>query len=606
MDNHLAEGARPATTRPSEGPDDDAANGSLSTAGGTLSAAAAMAAAAAAVLTACGGGGGAGGGDTGGSNPAATGTNPTPSTPAAAPPSKRDAARFLSQASFGPRSAEEIESVRSQGFEGWLRQQFDAPSQSHVAYLEEERSRTDNNKVREEMSYEAIWQQWLFGEDPLRARMSWALLQIFVISNVAPDIRPHAMSSYMDMLNRNAFGNYRQLLEDVTLHPAMGYYLNMVESEKEDPKKGTHPNENYAREVLQLFSIGLVKLEPDGSGQFDAQGKLAASYDEAVVKGFAQAFSGWSYSGSDNTVAKNFHRYDANDEALWQVPMKPWAMYHETAAKTLLDGRVLPANQSAERDLKDALDNIFNHPNVGPFIGRQLIQRLVTSNPSGAYVQRVAAAFNDNGAGVRGDLRAVLRAILLDPEARGDDAVTRARFGKQREPVLRFAHFLRALGAKSANGRNAIHYLDSSDDSLGQSPLLAPSVFNFYVPSYRPAGPLTTAGLAAPEFQITSETTVVGSLNFFAQLFRKGAYGGGDTRLTLDYAPLTALADNTGAALIERLDLLFFDLQMSASTRARLTTMLAAMPATSADKRLQRVRAALTLVALSPDHVIQK
>ncbi|WP_395699642.1 DUF1800 family protein [Aquabacterium sp.] len=559
------------------------------------------AAAAAGLLVLAGCGGGSSDAPTSGS-PATPGAPTTP----AAPPSTRDAARLLSQASFGPRSADEVEALRQTGYDSWLEQQFNAPTFGHVAYLEQERSREADNKVREEMSYEAIWQQWLFGEDPLRARMSWALLQIFVISNIAPDIRAHAMSSYLDMLNRNAFGNYRQLLEDVTLHPAMGYYLNMAESEKEDPKKGTHPNENYAREVLQLFSIGLTKLNPDGSAQFDANGQLAASYDEAVVRGYAQAFSGWSFGGSDNTVAKNFHRYDPDNEALWQTPMQPWSQYHDSGAKTLLDGRALPANQTPERDLKDALDSIFNHPNVGPFIGRQLIQRFVTSNPSAAYIGRVSAVFANNGRGVRGDLRAVLRAILLDAEARGDDATTRARYGKQREPVLRFAQFLRALGAKSANGRNAIHYLDSSDDALGQSPLLAPSVFNFYAPGYRPAGPLAAAGMVAPEFQITNETTVVGSLNFFSQLFRRGAYGSGDTKLVLDYAPLAALADGDGSTLIDRLDLLFFDRQMSASTRARLGTMLGAMPASSADKKLQRVRAALTLVAMSPDHVIQK
>jgi uncharacterized protein (DUF1800 family) len=555
-------------------------------------------------LTACGGGGGGDGGNgaTGGGGPG-TGSPPPPP----APPTRRDAARFLSQAGFGPRSMEEVDALLASGYDNWLGYQFEiAPRFGHLAYLEKERGRDSNNKARDEMSYEAIWQQWLFNEDPLRARMSWALLQIFVISNVAPDLRPHAMSSYMDMLNRHAFGNYRQLLQDVTLHPAMGYYLNMVESEKADPKRGTHPNENYAREVLQLFSIGLVKLNLDGTAQVDAAGKPDPTYDEAVVQGFARAFCGWSYGTLDNTQAKNFHRYDPNHEPLWQTPMQPWAAYHDTEAKTLLDGRVLPAGQSAERDLADALDTIFQHPNVGPFIGRQLIQRLVTSNPSGEYIRRVALAFNDNGAGVRGDLRAVLRAVLLDPEARGDDAATRVRFGKQREPVLRFAQFLRALGAKSANGRNAIHYLDSSDDALGQSPLLAPSVFNFYSPAYRPAGPLANAGMVAPEFQITSETTVVGSMNFFAQLFRKGSYGSGDARLVLDYAPLAALAEGDGTALVDRLDLLFFDLQMSAATRQRLKTLLAGMPATSADKRLQRVRAALTLVAMSPDHVIQK
>ncbi|NRF67917.1 DUF1800 domain-containing protein [Aquincola sp. S2] len=558
------------------------------------------AAAATLMLAACGGGGG------GGSNEPLPGTGgETPTTPAV-PPSRRDAARFLSQASFGPRSIEEVESLRAMGYERWLHEQFNAPTASHVAYLEEQRTRDEHGKVRDEMSYEAVWQQWLFGTDVLRARVAWAWLQIFVISNVAPDLRPHAMSSYLDMLNRHAFGNYRTLLEDATLHPAMGYYLNMLGSAKEDPKKGTHPNENYAREVLQLFSIGLAKLNPDGSTQLDADGKAIPTYDERVVKGFAKAFSGFSHGGLDTANPKVFYSHDDNVEALWVTPMQAWAAYHDDGEKILLDGRMLPPAQGPQRDLKDALDSIFNHPNVGPFIGRQLIQRLVTSNPSPAYIQRIAAVFANNGQGIRGDLRAVVRAILLDAEARGDDAATRPRFGKQREPVLRFAMFLRALGAKSANGRNSIHYLDGADDALGQSPLLAPSVFNFYSPNFRPAGPLAAGGMVAPEFQITSETTVVGSLNFFAAFFRRGGYGSGDSKLMLDFAPLVPLADGTGAALIERLDLLFFDLQMSASTRSRLSTLIAALPGTNADKRLQRVKAALTVVALSPDHVIQK
>ena len=272
----------------------------------------------------------------------------------------------------------------------------------------------------------------------------------------------------------------------------------------------------------------------------------------------------------------------------------------------MLNARVLPANQSPQQDMKDALDNIFNHPNVGPFIGRLLIQRLVTSNPSPAYVQRVSSVFADNGAGQRGDLRAVVRAVLLDIDARGDDVAARSAFGKQREPVLRFAQLLRGLNAKSESGRNAIHYLDGADDALGQSPLLAPSVFNFYSPGYRPAGPLAAAGLVAPEFQITSETTVVGSLNFFASVVFNGSYGWDPSMLKLDFAPLLALATGDGLALIDRLDLLCCDLQMGATTRARLRSLLAALPAGDPWQREQRVKSALMLTLMSPDHVIQR
>lgn len=554
--------------------------------------------AAAALLAACGGGGG-GGSEPGGATPA--GSEPTPSAPPAPPPSRRDAARFLSQASFGATGPAQVDALVAQGFDAWLTAQFARPAALHMDYLNAQRGRDqkpgDKPKISEEMSYEAVWQQWLTGEDQLRARVTWALLQFFVISNIAPDIRPAAMSSYLDMLNRNAFGNWRTLLQDVALHPAMGYYLNMLESEKENATKGTHPNENFAREVLQLFSIGLIQLNADGTPKLDAAGKTQPTYDEAVVKGFAKAFSGWSFGALDNTKDAQFHKHDDNVEALWVVPMKAWANYHSSSEKMLLDGRTLTAGQTPEQDMKDALDTIFQHPNVPPFFCRQLIQRLVTSNPSPAYVGRVAAVFVNDGAGVRGNLRAVVRAVLMDSEARGDNPA--ANVAKQREPVIRFANMLRGLGAKSASGLNRIQYLDSSDDALGQSPLLAPSVFNFYSPGFRPAGPIAAQGWVAPEFQISGETAVAGSLNFFADLFKGGGYGWPEEhRLKLDLASLAAL---DAPALIERLDLLFFNLGMSSSTRERLTTLVGAIKG-----KTDKVKAALIVTALSPDHVIQR
>jgi uncharacterized protein (DUF1800 family) len=455
------------------------------------------------------------------------------------------------------------------------------------------------------MSYEAVWQQWLNGSDQLRGRVTFALGQILVISNIAPDIRPYAMSSYMDMLNRNAFGNYRTLLREVTLHPAMGYYLNMVESEKDDAARGIHPNENYAREVLQLFSIGLVELNQDGSAKIGADGKTVATYAEPEVKGFAKAFSGWTFASQNPAQPNQFHKADQNLDSNWVTPMRAFASMHSPEPKKLLGNVTLPGGQSPEKDLEDALDNIFNHPNVGPFIGRQLIQRMVTSNPSPAYIQRVATAFANNGAGVRGDLKAVVQAVLLDPEARAASAAQPANYGKQREPVIRFATFLRALGATSQNGVNSIHYLDSADDGLGQSPLLAPSVFNFYSPNFRQPGVVAKAGLYSPEFQITTETSVVGSLNFFSSFINSEGYGNGASRLKLDLAPLQALAA-TPASLVDRIDALLFAYQMSATTRARMLQMVGAMPGNSASQRKDRVKAALIITAMSPDFVIQK
>jgi uncharacterized protein (DUF1800 family) len=576
-----------------------------------------------ATLAACGGGGGdapvaanTGTSESGTATPPpAASTNPVtavqgsglpgsggaaPSAPAAADRiSAIDAARFLTQASFGIQSVQQIGQLQEKGLALWLYEQFNTGTSLHTSYLDQQKPRNvdDNGVARasEEMSYEAIWQQWLYGADQLRARTAFALSQIVVISNVAPDIRPYAMSSYMDMLNRNAFGNYRQLLKDVTLHPAMGYYLNMINSQRDNAQTGAHPNENYAREVLQLFSIGLVMLNIDGTPQVDSAGRQIPTYDESVVQGFAKAFTGWSYPN-----ATGFDQADEEVAAAWTSPMKAFASQHSPEAKKLLGGVILPSGQSPERDMDAAIDNIFNHPNVGPFVCRQLIQRLVTSNPSKPYLSRVAGVFNNNGSAVRGDLRAVVSAILLDPEARASTSV--ANFGKQREPVVRFANFLRGLDAKSASGRNAIHYLESADNGLGQSPLLAPSVFNYFSPNFRPAGKIAQANLVAPEFQITTETTVAGGLNFFANLFNNDGYGYDEGALKLNYAALQAKAASPDA-LIAELNAVYFNYAMSSKLQTRMKTMLTALPA---NQPLQRVKAALILTSLSPEYIIQK
>ncbi len=531
-------------------------------------------------------------------------TNPPP-TPAQAP-TARDAARFLTQASFGLTGEAQVQALVSQGYERWLWDQFQTPAASHLDYLQSQKPREINKdnpqgRISEEMSYEAMWRQWLEGQDQLRGRMSWALLQIFVISNVAPDIRPLAMSSYMDMLNRNAFGNYRQLLEEVTLHPAMGYYLNMLESEKEDAKTGTSPNENYAREVLQLFSIGLYQLNMDCTRKLDA-GKPISTYGEPEIKGFAKAFSGWSYGSLDNKNNKLFHDHNDEDDANWLVPMKAWAAYHSPGEKLLLNGQKLAAGGTPEQDMKAALDAIFNHPNVPPFISRQLIQRLVTSNPSPAYVQRVAQVFANSGSGVRGDLKAVVRAVLLDVEARDVAKAADPTFGKQREPVIRMANLLRATQAKSQDGTNRIQYLDSADEGLGQSPLLAPSVFNFYSPFYTPPGAAAQRGLVAPEFQITTEISVVGSLNFFSRLINDQGYGSDKSKVKMDLTTWEAAATNRDA-LLDKVNTVLFAGGMSPTTRA---TMAKAIDRIDVKDKNRRVKAALMLTAVAPDFVIQK
>lgn len=536
-----------------------------------------------------------------------------PAEPARTPMSRRDAARLLTQASFGIRTPDEVDALAAEGAEHWLWRQFNMPYALHTSYLDVQRQRDYYKRAFDTMSFEAVWRQWLFEDGQLRARVAFALSQIMVISNMAGALPAYALSSYMDMLNRQAFGTYRDLLGAVTLHPAMGYYLNMLRSRKADEATGTHPNENYAREALQLFSIGLSQLNADGSMRTGANGQPLPTYDEAVVKGFARAFTGWSFGGQGNGSAGLFDSARIDLEANWTTPMLPFAAMHEAGPKQLLDGKVLPAGQSIDKDLNDALDQIAAHPNVGPFIGRQLIQRLVTSNPSAAYIARITAVFNDNGAGVRGDLRAVVQAILLDPEARGDDAATRPRFGKQREPVIRFANLLRALGASTAStsGRTDLHRTDVGGDTLGQSPLMAPSVFNFFSPNYRHSGVLAQAGLVAPEFQATTEATVVGLFNAFTHLINWSGYGwdegtgDGGGRINLDIRNWETLALSNPAACVDKLNVLLFNMQMSDATRATLIDLIAPGPRNDWGVNV-RIRKALIFAAISPDFVIQK
>ncbi len=525
--------------------------------------------------------------------------------PAAPLQAKNIAARFLAQATFGPRAVD-INSLVTYGTEAWFTQQFAAQARPHLTYLEEAKARriaasTDGKgDYQEEDSYQAIWQQWLWGADQLRARMSFALSEIMVISNTAPDIYPEAMSSYMDVLNQNAFKTYRELLEAVALQPAMGYYLNMMGSEKEDAARNIRPNENFAREVLQLFSVGLYQLNTDGSRKLDGAGKPLASYDEDTVKGFAQAFSGWNFAGNDTTKIDTFY----NPKENWRTPLEPWPTLHSSGTKKLLNGTVLAAGQTPQTDMRLALDNIANHPNVGPFIGRQLIQRFVTSNPSPAYIGRIAAVFDNNGRGVRGDLAAVIKAVLMDGEARV--APTFASGGKQREPVIRFANILRAFEGRSKNGINNIDYLDSADNALGQSPLLAPSVFNFFSPNYTRPGKLAAAGMVAPEFQITNEIQTIGTANFFYNLARDGGYGYGDSRIELDMSGANSLAGDP-VKLVDYLDAKFTYGQLSPAMRQVMTQTIAEVNFDGSDwARTLRVRAALTLLALSSDFVIQK
>lgn len=445
--------------------------------------------------------------------------------------------------------------------------------------------------------------------------MAFALSQIFVISfdsALSEDVR--GVAAYYDMLGRNTFGNFRTLLEDVSLHPMMGIYLSHIQNQKEDPKTGRMPDENYAREIMQLFSIGLHQLNPDGTLVLSG-GKPVETYDNDDITGLAKVFTGWSYGGADKSDSRFYNSSSVRDPNHHVLPMQGYPKFHSISEKSFL-GVTIPAQTTAapEADLKIALDTIFKHPNVGPFIGKQLIQRLVTSNPSPAYVSRVSAAFANNGAGVRGDMKAVIRAVLLDPEARDANGALAqtATYGKIREPVLRLANWLRAFEAKSTSGVFRIGNTDNPAFQLAQSPMRSPSVFNFYRPGYvAPGSKSGAAGLAGPELQITHETSVAGYLNFMQGVVANGTGQNANDKAVAGYTAELALA-NSPADLVARINLLLCNGAMRPANVQTIVDAVTAIkiptsPATSVDSaKRNRVLLAVFLTLASQDYIVQK
>jgi uncharacterized protein (DUF1800 family) len=389
----------------------------------------------------------------------------------------------------------------------------------------------------------------------------------------------------MDVLVKHAFGNYSQLLRDITLNPAMGEYLNMLLNDKADPTTGTQPNENYAREIMQLFSIGLYQLNVDGSLTLDSNGLPIATYSQDDVEGLAAVFTGWTWAQPGTVVFSSKVTPD------WRDPMVNVASHHSSDAKHILNGVVIPAGQTAHQDLDIALDTIFNHPNVGPFFCKSLIQRLVTSNPSPGYLYRVSSVFNDNGEGVRGDLKAVVRAILMDCDARAP-VKTDQGAGHLREPVIRVTNLLRAFNASTLSGTFSV---PGGVYIFGQAPMNSPSVFNFFSPDYQVPGPIAQVGLKSPEFQITTETTATKTANYLTSLIF-------DNKVTLNLSYDETLAADP-AQLVDHLNSLLMAGNMSSTMRTTLINIITQIPEKSAT---ERVKMAIDLVVNSPEYVIDK
>ncbi len=581
------------------------------------------------------------GGSSGSDSPAPSPVPPAP--PAPAPPgpppgpyrldaADMAAARLLQHAQLASAEAD-IAAVKRQGAAAWLDAQLALPVAEKAWDWLNTRGYTaiDEFRFYDGGSYAmqfVMGHQLIKQPDTVRKRVALALSELFVVSvNVAGVTWPHmGLAHFWDQLNTNAFGNFRQLLDDVTLNPVMGAWLNTRGNAKEDPATGRVPDENYAREVMQLFTIGLVQLNLDGTPRLDAGGRTIPTYTQDEVSELARVFTGYDF-WSDGRFFLS-----ANDGSPRPYPeftrraMVFDANKHSNLAVRFL-GTTIAANTAGAEALRLALNALFNHANTGPFFARQMIQRLVSGNPSPAYVARVAAKFNDNGAGVRGDLKAVWRAILLDDEAQGATSLASTTHGKLREPMVRHFQWARTFGLESAAGSWKWSYdFDNPRTWYGQAPFYSPSVFNFFRPGYVPPGTaLAASGATAPEFQIVNESTTSQWINsiegwvafgMYVVLPGRtgypfpyaGPYPGDGFDIRTDYAPEVALAHDP-IALMKRLNLLLCAGQLSEATQRRIVTMLeerTVTQASTAEEKRHRVIAAIVTVMCCAEYLVQK
>lgn len=536
------------------------------------------------------------------------------------PTSDADAFRFLTQASFGP-SADDVARVKTIGYDNWIDEQFRMHLQSThlqtVTATAIARAATSPNPLDVNYSW---WTHALKDPAQLRQRVAFALSEIFVISTSSVD-RGQMAASYLDMLTDKADGNYRDLLEAVALHPAMGQYLSHLANRKEDPTTGRVPDENFAREVMQLFSIGLYELDDSGNPAL-VNGNPVETYTADDIKGLAKVFTGFSWYLPPSKTSLPWwycfwHSNDCADPRQDSTSMTAYAQEHSTSIKQFL-GVTVPAQSTADpqASLKAALDRLASHHNTAPFISRQLIQRLVTSNPSNTYVSDITQVFR----ATNGNLRSVVKAILLHDEARHPASASMSTYGKLREPVLLLSHLLRTLpqssatyAAGQANGTTAFYRIaDTSDPStgIGQNPMRAPSVFNFFRPGYRPPQTqIEAAGLVAPEMQITSETTVLQYANALAQFLDQGGgeWIGGSAGFDVhfDVNPMYSLATSP-SALMSAVSSTILGQPLPDDVNNEAIATLTAMPSTTARDRTNRIKAAILMTAVSPSFIVQQ
>ena len=521
----------------------------------------------------------------------------------------KDASRFLTQAALGY-DYEMIQMAAAMGYEGWIDEQLSLPRNSILNVQEQIYVATDYNPDilgGFAVMPAAWWNLTLKYPDVLRQRMAYNMSQIFVVSAFGSDLfedRAELSTNYYDLLNQNSFGNYKSLLEGISRNPSMGLYLSHFGNPKSDPANNIHPDENYAREVMQLFSIGLYELNNDGTRKLDQNDNFIPTYNNDDIKEFAKIFTGFS-NGAPNG---EFGSFDGSTISA-TLPMRMYDDWHEPGEKHLLNGLTVPSGQSGLEDFDMAMDNLFNHPNVGPFISKAFIQFFVTANPSPEYVDRVATIFNDNGQGVRGDMGAMLKAILLDDEARTCDPENQPTLGKLKEPIVRYTNFMKAFNPMPENDVNLFGTtMYGFYEQTGQAPMYSPSVFNFYSPEFQPNGQIADADLVGPVFQIHNSTTSIGYINemtlwtfldyyfsdydFFEDEF--------DPTVIMDYDTELDLASNP-AALVDHLNILLAAGRLSESSQTIIENAIAQMPGNEL-----RLDMAIYLILLSPEFAVQK
>lgn len=553
------------------------------------------------------------------------------------------AGRFLSHATMAP-SPQMIEALvaTDNDFESWIDAQFAIPTADLKPKVYEIWDEIVDYRVSQGQNAEdlfgpyklhfdyAYYETLMTTDYQLRHKIAYALSQILVVSDNS-DLRDwaEALSGYYDILQNHSFGNYRDLLEEVSYSTQMGYYLSHINNAKANTEANTSPDENYAREIMQLFSIGLYELNIDGTRKTDGSGNYIPTYGQDDIQEYAKIFTGLGIGELEDPNNWPYQPFFGLN--MWaakkDAPMIMYQNFHETESKTLLGGQIVPANQTGEQDLDDAFDNLFNHPNVGPFIGNLMIKRLVKSNPSPAYVERVALAFNDNGSGVRGDMKAVIKAILLDPEARDGEAMLDISAGKLREPVLKLVSFAKSMPLTPGGGK---FWNVSNDytDATGQGMFSSPTVFNFYPPDFYPVGDLATAELTSPEMKLHNTSTAISYINRMYAFNHWSdwdpdldiatgniqiLYSWENTNDDIPFPPVT-FDQNYFLQFVDDPELLINELdkrltygQLTDQTRDNILPVLHDTYWTWNDNwRLARVKAAFYYIMISPDYNIMK